>query len=438
MKTQYLLYSLLLCGLTAPAQAQESGFVFTEEEVARAEAETQQELTELISNGVKYQAACKEAYMSVIIPIGECCNKIVGTLDYTECLNEPDAAVLYQNAQSFILGKHPYSASAGQFADGVLSRSTLVKAKPNLTAEQYACIEHMIARSEMLMQWFMEPFSLACGAHHYDMRKEVQRMARFLEYTKTAEFKSADENYSELVKFLNSSVVSDRIFTAMNNFDYNNRQAYVFYNYFHNRINDNERESWLCYMLLGSSLRYVYDGPLLGLGKEVKLANGVAPRMLIDIRGKSPSFASSEAAAKLSAYMRHFNLWTKKRVSAAGDLGKDARDYVYKAAEHPLYTQLEEEAEELVVKEDSHFKSVVTEYIPNALASMISMDDFLTGFDGKLREGTNYFKNLEQENSDSLFTLAKKHIANADSALNQLERKADRIVPKSDSSRQRD
>lgn len=428
---------LLACLAMAamPAGAQEEGFVFTEEEVA---ADAQREFAALISDGVQYEAACHAAYMEISTTIAGCCNRIPGTADYTECTNDPDADALHHEAISTLLGRHPYSASAGQFTDGVLSRATLAKAKSHLTEDQCRRVEHMILRAELLMRWFIGPFRMACAQHHYDFQKEVQRVARFLEYVKTPDFEGADKAYAELSAYLSGDTVSNRIFTAMNSFDYNSRQAYVFYQYFHNRISDNERDIWACYMLMGSSLRHVYDGPILGLGKEEKLGNGVPVRLYLDVRGLTPVYAASEPASKLSCYMRNFERWSDARLDAVADRAEKANDAVCDAAAHATYADLEAVADDMVVKEDQYFRDAVKNAIPKALAGMLAKAEFLADLEKYLLEKTNFIKHAKKEASTPLFSLAHKHIGRAESALRQLEQKADRIVPKTDPSRQRD
>ena len=72
MKTQYLLCSLLLCGLTATAQ-ESAGFDFSDEDVAAdAQFAKQQELQALIGNAAKYEAAAHEAYAIVVNSIAGC------------------------------------------------------------------------------------------------------------------------------------------------------------------------------------------------------------------------------------------------------------------------------------------------------------------------------------------------------------------------------
>lgn len=430
---------LLAClSLNIQITAQEAGFDFSDEEVTESDPDAQRAIMSLISDGIKYEAACHQAYADVLAIISRCCKEIPIDRDYTECTGAPCADAIHAENLALLMSRHPYSTSAGQFSDGVLSRTTLEKAKPNLTSEQYTRIDHMITRSEMLMRWFIGPFRSACTVHHYDYYKDVQRVARFLVYTETRDFQVADKAYKELSSFFDGSVIPDRIMTAMNSFDYNQRQAYVFSNYFHNRISDKEREAWICYIVLGSSLRYIYDGPILNLGKEVNLASGSPVRLFIDIRGKTPSFAYSEPGAELSCYMRHFDTWTPARMNALSDTAEEAYEQVNTAATHHLFAKLEAVAEDLVVKEDSIFKELVTYTIPNALAAMMLMDEYMLSFEKTLKEETSFVANREKEKNTPLFALISKHIARAESALSTLKAKADRIVPNTDPSRQKD
>lgn len=59
--------------------------------------------------------------------------------------------------------------------DRILSRAILKQAKPNISAQQYANIEHMITRSEMLVKWFTGSFA----KHSYHQRRNTRRSARY-------------------------------------------------------------------------------------------------------------------------------------------------------------------------------------------------------------------------------------------------------------------
>ena len=438
MKTQHLLFSLLLCGLTATAQ-DSVGFDFSDEDVAAdAQFAKQQELQALIGNAAKYEAAAHESYAIVVNSIAGCCNQLRGHKDLVDCSNYPDADTLHKEALANLLANYPFDMSSGQFTEGVLSRVMLSKAKPNMTGDQVTRIEHMIARAEAIMRWFIGPFRFLCGLHNHDFQKEVQRVARFIEYTKTDEFKSADEAYRALVIYFDSNDVPNRAMTAERSFGYNQQQAYVFYNYFHNRISDQEREKWLNFVLMGRSIRYSYDGPVLNLSNEITLSTGKPVYWYIDIHGTKPRMAATEPASKLSSYINTFQRWNERRLTDVVGLGKNAFEQLHDTIGHSTFNRLDTLAGESLVKEDADFKHAINTAIPNGLQALLEKDDLLMGLTDYLKDNTNYVDNGNQEAKASLLSLVQRRVEQADRALGAIFLKADKIVPRDHPSRQRD
>lgn len=288
------------------------------------------------------------------------------------------------------------------------------------------------------MRWFIGPFRFLCGLHNHDFQKEVQRVARFVEYTKTEEFKVSDEAYAALAQFFGGDSVPNRSTTAVNSFGYNDQQAYVFYNYFHNRISDHERESWINYILMGSSLRYQYDGPILNLSRDVKLSTGTQVRMYVDVRGTKACLAASEPATKLAAYMNTFKRWNERRFTDVVGLGKNAFEQLHDTIGHSSFTRLDTLAGEALVKEDADFKKAVNTAIPNGLQALMEKDDLLMGLTDYLKDNTNYVDNGNQEAKASLLSLVQRRVGQADRALGAIFLKADKIVPRNHPSRQSD
>ncbi len=438
MKIKNIILPLLLGGLTATAQ-DGGGFDFTEEEAAAdAQLAKQQELQALIGNAPKYEAATHEAYAIVVNAIAGCCNQLKGHKDLVDCSNYPDADTLHKDALEKLLANYPYDTSSGQFTEGVLSRVMLSKAMPNMSGDQLTRIEHMITRAEAIMRWFSGPFRFLCGLHNHDFQKEVQRVARFIEYTKTEEFKVSDKAYEALAQFFGGDAVPNRSTTAVNSFGYNDQQAYVFYNYFHNRISDQERESWINYILMGSSLRYWYDGPILNLSHDVKLSTGTLVRMYVDVRGMRPCLAASEPATKLAAYMNLFKRWHENRLIDVAGLGKNAFEQLHDTIGHSTFTRLDTLAGETLVKEDADFKHAINTAIPNGLQALLEKDDLLMGLTDYLKGNTHYVDNVRQEAKASLLSLVQRRVELADRALGAISLKADKIVPRNHPSRQRD
>lgn len=438
MKIKNIILPLLLGGLTATAQ-DGGGFDFTEEEAAAdAQLAKQQELQALIGNAPKYEAATHEAYAIVVNAIAGCCNQLKGHKDLVDCSNYPDADTLHKEALEKLLANYPFDASSGQFTEGLLSRVMLSKAKPNMTGDQLTRIEHMITRAEAIMRWFSGPFRFLCGLHNHDFQKEVQRVTRFIEYTKTEEFKVSDKAYEALAQFFGGDAVPNRSTTAVNSFGYNDQQAYVFYNYFHNRISDQERESWINYILMGGSMRYLYDGPILNLSREVKLSTGPLVRMYVDVRGKKACLAASEPATKLAAYMNTFKRWNERRLTDVVGLGKNAFEQLHDTIGHSSFTRLDTLAGETLVKEDADFKHAINTAIPNGLQALLEKDDLLMGLTAYLKDNTHYVDNVRQEAKASLLSLVQRRVELADRALGAISLKADKIVPRNHPSRQRD
>ena len=438
MKTQHILCTLLLCGLTATAQ-DGGGFDFSEEEAAAdAQLAKQQELQALIGNAPKYEAATHEAYAIVVNAIADCCNQLRGHKDLVDCSNYPDADTLHKDALEKLLANYPFDASSGQFTEGVLSRVMLSKARPNMTGEQLTRMEHMITRAEAIMRWFIGPFRFLCGLHNHDFQKEVQRVARFIEYTKTNEFKSADEAYRALVIYFDSNDVPNRAMTAERSFGYNQQQAYVFYNYFHNRISDQEREKWLNFVLMGRSIRYSYDGPVLNLSNEITLSTGKPVYWYIDIHGTKPRMAATEPASKLSSYINTFQRWNERRLTDVAGLGKNAFEQLHDAISHTTFNKLDTLAGETLVKEDIDFKEAVQKAIPNGLQALMEKEDLLMGLPDYLADNTKYVDNCKFESKTSLRARVLRRMEMANRILDNIASKAAKIVPAYHPSRQRD
>ena len=438
MKIKNIIFPLLLCGLTATAQ-DGAGFDFTEEEAAAdAQLARQQELQALIGNAPKYEAATHEAYAIVVNAIAGCCNQLRGHKDLVDCSNYPDADTLHSESLEKLLANYPYDASSGQFTEGVLSRVMLSKAKPNMTGDQVTRIEHMITRAEAIMRWFIGPFRFLCGLHNHDFQKEVQRVARFIEYTKTDEFKSADEAYRALVIYFDSNDVPNRAMTAERSFGYNQQQAYVFYNYFHNRISDQEREKWLNFVLMGRSIRYSYDGPVLNLSNEITLSTGKPVYWYIDIHGSKPRMAATEPASKLSSYINTFQRWNERRLTDVAGLGKNAFEQLHDAISHTTFNKLDTLAGETLVKEDIDFKEAVQKAIPNGLQALMEKEDLLMGLPDYLADNTKYVDNCKFESKTSLRARVLRRMEMANRILDNIASKAAKIVPAYHPSRQSD
>lgn len=454
MNMKKIFYTLALSGLVCCPQTmaqdgydftqdEPTGYDFTDEEAeADRKAEQQQKATQqLIYNGAQYVATCRKAYQEDIVwVISACCDGIIGSEDFVDCIYDPVPADLHRSAVSKIMGKHPFAADSGQFLQGPLSRSTLAQAKPNITAAQYAEIEHMITRSELLMKWFMGHFAKACALHTYDFLKEVQRVARFKEYLKTETVNELDESYLAMIDAFSHNYVLERINRSFSTMNANRKYwSKAFFDYFHNKVSANERDAWLCYVLLGGSSRFSpYSGPQFGVDRTFVHRGFYTPYDYIDIRSGKAVWASTPIAAELASYMRYFEFWSGNRIFESEGMGADGRLAVTQAF-NQYEKMLSPVAAEIVVKEDADFRQTVNNRILYAMNKLVSLDDELMGFDEYLRKNSKFIKNRERTKQyGPLLQLVQQRIDEATRALSTIQKLAEQEVPATAASRQSD
>lgn len=448
MKMNRLFYLLALGGLVLPSQlkAQSPGYDFTQDENVgydftqeedSAEADKRKrEQQSLIYNGPQYVAACRKAYQEDIMwVISACCDGIIGNRDLVECIYDPDPATLYREAASKISSKHLFAPSEGQFMDGVLTRSMLAQAKPNINSKQYAEIEHMITRAEMLTKWFLGPFGKACMAHNYDYLKEVQRVARFKEYTKTDRFRSMDSLYVDMQKAFYGEYVRARADKGLAYLSSNKHNSYVFFHHFHNSVSQSERDGWLGFVVLGGSKSSPYTGPVFGVDAVFRTVGVESPFKYFDIRGGKVITAATAEAAELASYMRYFDFWSENRITAAWEAGNKANALAKNAADD-FFSGIHKVAGEIVVKEDADFKRLVGNVALYALDKMVTMDDELIGFEKFLRDNTVFLKNRNQQKSRaSLQYQVQTCVDYANMRFERMIQTARQTVPESDPAR---
>ncbi len=332
-----------------------------------------------------------------------------------------------------------YGKNAGCFIEGVLSRATLQQAKPNLSAQQYAEINHVITRSEALMKWFMGTFAQTCAIHNYDFLKNVQRVARFKEYLKSAKVEELDEKYAAMMSSYLGSYASSRVNKVWQYFSGNARQNSVdFFRHFHNSISRLERDQWISFVILGGSSRSSYVGPTFGVKERFEYSKVDNPFMYYDISGTMVIPASTNAAAQLASYMHHFDFWTDSRINSTMDLGDKARQLV-KVSGDELFAGVDKSADEIIVREDADFKRTIKDRALYALNKLAGMDDELSNLLAYLDTNTHFLKNRRKtKTTGSLASLIQIRANEANHLLDDIMRVADQHVPKSDSSRQSD
>lgn len=421
--------------------AEPMGYDFTQEEEDPAEAEKKKRtIQSLVYNGAQYAAACRKAYSEEIVwPVSACCDGIIGTEDLVECVKDPVPADLHREAASKIMANHPFAADSGEFVDGLFSRATLAKAKPNMSSKQYAEIEHMVTRAEMLMKWFMGSFAKACAVHHYDYLKEVQRVARFKAYLKTPKIEEIDKMYYAMMRAYSSSYVTTRIDKVYNEFNTSSKLwSEAFFRHFHNSVSSAERDQWLSFVVMGGNSFTAYNGPRFGLSPDFRYEGLDNPYVYFDIRGGKVVPAATGQAAELASYSRYFTFWSQSRVDSTAEMGANAHGYVKKAADD-FYSGISKVAGEIVVKEDADFQKAVNERALYALDKLITMDNELTDFNDYLIANSNFIKNRSRSAGEgALLQMVQEKTNQAINIFDLIDKRARQTVPASAASRKTD
>lgn len=452
MKTKRFLLTGALGSLILLPQAQaqqgydfteDEGYDFTEnegydfsndeEEIAaqKKQGDDKRAMQALIYNGAQYALACRKAYQEEIVwPVSACCDGIIGSNDLVECTKDPVPADLHRQALAKITAKHPYAPDAGQFLEGLLSRTTLQQAKPNLTAQQYAEIDHVITRSEKLMKWFMGSFAKACAVHDYDFLKEVQRVARFKEYLKSPKVEELDEKYSAMIHAYSGNYAWSRSQKAWRHFMENPRENSVaFFRHFHNSISQLEREQWISFLVLGGSSRSSYVGPEFGIKARFEHDKVDDPFMYFDISGTRVIPASTGAASGLASYTHYFNFWSDSRMSATMDLG-DHAGHIVKTTSNEFLGGLDKEADAIVVREDADFKRTIKDRALYALNKLTILDDELSTFQSYLERNGQFLKNRQKTKEKGTLTkLIQERADDASRLLDSMRKTAEQHVP---------
>lgn len=421
-------------------QDEQVGYDFTQDDdsdAATDKAEARlKALQALIYNGAQYEMACRKAYQEDIVwVISACCDGIIGDRDYVDCTYDPDPASLHRAAFSKIRSKHPFAPGAGQFMEGILSRAILKQAKPNISAQQYANIEHMITRSEMLVKWFTGSFAKACEAHDYDFLKEVQRVARFKEYTKSDTFRELDGLFFDMSEVFRGSYVRGRAEKALSGFHSDRkRNSIAVFRHFRKTVNQLERDSWVRFIVLGGS----YLGPTFGVDRVFNSMGVENPFHFFDIRGGRVMMNGSYEASRMSSYMRYFDFWTQARLDATAALG-DKLDNLTRMASGEFLSGVSTVAGEIVIPEDADFKRAVSDRALYALDKLDSMDRELTDFPKYLHDNTNFLQNRKNTKAyGSLIHQVQICADDANKKLDAILQAAQQEVPASDPLRQSD
>ena len=416
MKMRNILQLLVLGELmTVPllmAQDSSEGFVFTEEEVAAAEAEEQSQLQALLSDGQAYFTATQSAHSDILFIVGNTFRAISREVDYVECADAPTPRAIFEQAAATLASKYGVDPSSGQMMKGVLFRENLQKANPRLNPKAYAAIERQITALEVMFKWFYGDFGKICSFYNEDYFKELQKVARFKELTESSEFREMDTDYGILLKFVNGFSPLERavaVVSRMNNED----EAIRFFERFHNRINRTELDAWCNEVTLGGTSDPIYN--------------------YLRFQNEQLSWAPTAKGAQLANYESRFDYWTKDTIKAAVELGKAGIELSLKDSD--LYQEYAHAAEKAP---GDLFGVTFAAYNERTKRRLFNLGNELYTFEDFLKKETTFLKNMEARKERSLRDFSSIMVNTAKSQLKELQRKAEKFVPQNHPSRQRD
>ena len=428
MKHKLLFSILSLCGLILSpqlmAQGNSEGFVFTEEEV-----DEEAELNAVLTNGTKYEQACMREYNTIVETLNNCYKGIIAIDDPVECTKHPDPSSVCVSFYNQLMGKYDFDYSGRKFLNGVLNRSNLTKARPAMTSKEYTNCEAIISRCELVMKWFTGPFRNACMGYHHDFMKKLQRIARFQEYIKDESTKRASDALYHLYKTYDDALLEERLHTLVVTFRNNDEaNSRAFFNHFHNTISSSERDSWLCYMVLGGCSHARYRGPEYGVQT---ISTSEAPWKYLDIRGGRVLMTSTSYAAELSCYMAMLETWTPSELDTLKNLAIANQTETQDAARS--MEKMIEETEKHTPQPDNNFKEVVYNTGSLAISWLDAMIEPMADINEFLEKESEYKRDkLMHSDRRKLLESYQRRVETANKKLDAMYEFAAGKIPTSD------
>jgi hypothetical protein len=435
-----IFFALLCGGLSVSAQEAgfdfsgeevDEGFVFTDEDVAKAE-EDEQEMMALIGNAAKYEQVCVAEYNKIITAFGKCFKEIQAINDELECTDHPAPADIFNKYYNDLMDIGCFSPGSGQFLEGVLNRSNLAKARAGMMEAQYVKCEIIIKRSELMMQWFTDSFRKACQSYHEDFMEMLQQSARFQLCLKQG--KETMDAFYHLHKTFNADMLEERLHKIVVTFRNNDKgNSLAFFNHFHNKISSDERDRWLSYVILGGRISSSYNGPTYGVQPHTE---AYAPWKHFDIRGgrviQQPTYQTNQ----LIYYMKLLDKWSLSRLDTIKTVGTSARVGAGEALQ--ALEKLIKQTENEQLMGDSAFRNIIGNegtmtvlWMRLMVEPMVSMNDFLDKTDFKKHK-------LLPSGMKPLLEIYQKQVDTANRKLNDMYEFAAKQIPATHKSRQTD
>jgi hypothetical protein len=433
-----IFFALLCGGLSVSAQEAgfdfsgedvDEGYTFTEEDVAEAD---EQEMMALIGNAAKYEQACMAEYNKIINAFNKCFKEIQAINDELECTDHPAPAIIFNKYYNELMDIGCYGTGSGQFLEGVLNRSNLAKARAGMMEAQYVKCEIIIKRSELMMQWFTDSFRKACLSYHEDFMETLQQSARFQLYLREG-VETIDAFY-HLHKTFDADMLEERLHKIVVTFRNNDEaNSLAFFHHFHNKISSDERDSWLCHVVLGGRSSSRYNGPTYGVQTY---SEDFAPWRYFDIRGGRVIQLPSYRANQLIYYMKVLDKWSLSHLDTIKTVGTSARVGAGEALQ--ALEKLIKQTENEQLMGDTIFNNVIGNEATMTLMwmrlmvePMASMNDFLDKTDFKKHK-------LFPSGMKPLLEIYQKQVETANRKLNDMYEFAAKQIPASDKLRQTD
>jgi hypothetical protein len=262
--------------------------------------------------------------------------------------------------------------------------------------------------------------------------KMLQQSARFQLYLREAE--ETIDAFHHLHKTFDADMLEERLHKIVVTFRKNDEaNSRAFFNHFHNKISSDERDSWLCHVVLGGRSSSRYNGPNYGV---LTYSEDFAPWRYFDIRGGRVIQLPSYRANQLTYYMKLLDKWSLSQLDTIKTVGTSARIGAGDALQ--ALEKLIKQTENEQLMGDTIFRNVIgTEatmtltWMRLMVEPMVNMNDFLDKTDFKKHK-------LLPSGMKPLLEIYQKQVETANKKLNAMYEFAAKQIPASDKLRQTD
>lgn len=392
---------------TAMAQGfdftEDEGFTFTEEEI---QAENQRALQSLISDGARYLSESRQAYRHIISSINTLCNDITKRNDWINATLITSPATHHKAGLNYIMDRYPFAPDSGQFLEGVLSRSVLKKAKPNLTSAQYNEIERIITRCEALVKWYSGTLAKTCAAFDDDFLKILQQTARFREDIQLSNIQPIDRDFDRMYSYFTYNGDTPVLHELLKYAAYKSSCKSIaneWVKYFGSSPDAAKIDLFLNWAVFASGN---YTGPYFGLRKEINMNGLMSPDMYLVVRNGKTTYANTEKARYMQYYVSFFDPWTDQYIDSVNELGSYLRKDVEKVFDEA--EALAEVGGKDSTKEDELYRNLVKSSIPNMCVPLVDMSDMMIDLEEVVKKKTNFMTNTRRFREGGNRTLLQK------------------------------